>query len=111
MESVSGRDAGMPRKRLMNDNSTVANADLNLNLNAASEYRSAHRDRLMLLTKLRSITPEADEFCRVVSVETLAPSLWLTVRFHDGSTRRCRPDKIRRATEEESLLSSGTIEV
>lgn len=73
--------------------------------NAAADYRAAHRNRLMVLTKLRSDTPERDEFCRIAGVQTLAPSLWITADFLDGSTKHFRPEKIRLATESENLLS------
>lgn len=73
--------------------------------NDAAAYRAAHRNRLMVLTKLRSETPAQDEFCRVCGVETLAPGLWITASFRDGSTKTFRPEKIRLATASENLLS------
>jgi hypothetical protein len=67
----------------------------------AAAYRAAHLRKLMVLTKWKSSAPECDEFCRVHAVETLAPGLWLTATFLDGSVRRFRPEKIRVATVDE----------
>ena len=75
--------------------------------NLAATYRTAHQHRLMLLTSLRGEVPTRGEFCRIMSVETLAPNLWITVGFFDGSTRRLRPEKIRMATAEEESLAEG----
>jgi len=78
---------------------------------SAAAYRAAHYRKLMVLTKWKSAAPERDEFCRISSVETLAPGLWITATFLDGSTRRFRPDKIRDATLEEERQageSAGT---
>ena len=72
----------------------------------AADYRAAHRNRLMVLTKLKDATPSRDEFCHICGVETLAPGLWITANFLDGSTKRFRPEKIRVATEGERLLST-----
>ncbi len=71
----------------------------------AARYRAAHRNKLMLLTQLKSELPGQDEFCRVLSVETVEPSLWVTVNFLDGSRRGLRPEKIRLATEDEERFS------
>ena len=68
-------------------------------------YRAAHRGKLMVLTNWRSAAPERDEFCRIRSVETLAPGLWITATFLDGAVRRFRPEKIRDATPDEELLA------
>ena len=76
----------------------------------ASQYRTAHQHRLMLLTNLRGELPTRSEFCRIKSVETLAPDLWVTVGFFDGSTKGLRPDKIRPATKEEEGLAEGLLE-
>ena len=64
----------------------------------------------MLLTNLRGEVPTHDEFCRIRSVETLAPDLWVTVGFFDGSTKGLRPDKIRPATEAEEGLAKGLLD-
>jgi len=75
---------------------------------AAAVYRAAHLRKLMVLNKWRNAAaPERDEFCRIYSVETLAPGLWLTATFLDGSTRRFRPEKIRVATEGEELRADA----
>jgi hypothetical protein len=68
---------------------------------AAAAYRAAHLRKLMVLTKWKGAEPECDEFCRIHAVETLAPGLWLTATFLDGSVRRFRPEKIRVATFDE----------
>jgi len=70
-------------------------------LDPAAAYRAAHSRKLMVLTKCKSAAPACDEFCRVHAVETLAPGLWLTARFLDGTVRRFRPEKIRVATVDE----------
>ena len=69
--------------------------------NPAAAYRADHQRKLMVLTKWRSAEPERDEFCRISSVETLSPSLWITATFLDGAVRQFRPEKIRDATVEE----------
>jgi len=81
----------------------------NLNPSSAAEYRAAHRNRIMVLTTLKSATPASDEFCRIRSVETVSPGLWITADFLDGSVKRFRPEKIRVATEDEER-TSGAIE-
>lgn len=68
---------------------------------AASSYRQIHGRRLMALNKLRGTIPAIDELCRISSVETLAPTLWVTATFLDGSTRSFRPESIRPATKDE----------
>jgi hypothetical protein len=74
----------------------------------AAVYRAAHSRKLMVLTKWRNAAaPACDEFCRIHSVETLSPGLWLTATFLDGSTRRFRPDAVRIATGEEELQASS----
>ena len=78
---------------------------MEITLDPAAAYRAAHQRKLMVLTKWRNAAaPECDEFCRIHSVETLSPGLWLTATFLDGSTRRFRPEKIRVATQDEELL-------
>ena len=70
----------------------------------AKAYRHAHGRKLMVLTKLKSLTPERAEFCRIQSVETLAPGLWITATFLDGSRQGFRPEKIRTATQDEERM-------
>jgi len=67
----------------------------------ATAYRAAHYRKLMVLMTWKGAAPERDEFCRIRSVETLAPGLWVTATFLDGSIRRFRPEKIRAATLDE----------
>ena len=76
----------------------------------AAQYRIDNQNRLMLLTTLKHEHPTRSEFCRIRSVETLAPDLWVTVGFFDGSTRGLRPDKLRVATKEEEHLAEGLLD-
>ena len=61
----------------------------------------------MVLTSLQGELPESHEFCRIRSVETAAPSLWVTATFLDGSTKSFRSEKIRLATAEEAQSAGG----
>ena len=79
------------------------------NPDLAREYRIAHHRKLMVATKWKGVDPAADEFCRIRSVETLAPSLWITAEFLDGSIKRFRPEKIRLATLDEERLANGLL--
>jgi hypothetical protein len=74
---------------------------MEINLDPAAAYRIAHYRKLMVLAKGKSATPERNEFCRIRSVETLAPGLWITAVFLDGSVRQFRSEKIRDATPDE----------
>jgi hypothetical protein len=67
----------------------------------ASEYRSQFGRRLMVLTKLKGATPASDELCRIIAVEPISPSPWVTAQFLDGSSRGFRPEMIRRADDVE----------
>jgi hypothetical protein len=67
----------------------------------ATAYRTAHCRKLMVLAKGKNLAPRREEFCRIRSVETLAPGLWITAIFLDGSIRQFRPEKIRDATPDE----------
>lgn len=60
----------------------------------------------MVLTTLKSETACREDLCRIKSVDTLAPGLWISVTFLDGSIKRFRPDKIRPATEDEERMES-----
>jgi hypothetical protein len=75
----------------------------------AAAYRAAHLRKLMVLTKWKNAAPERAEFCRIHAVETLAPGLWLTATFLDGSIRRFRPEKIRVATPDEERLANDLL--
>jgi len=70
-------------------------------LSPAATFRADHQRKLMVLTKWKSAEPERSEFCRIRSVETLSPGLWITATFLDGSVRQFRPEKIRDATVDE----------
>jgi hypothetical protein len=67
----------------------------------ASAYRLTYGGSLMSLRKLHGAHPDIHELCRIRSVETLPPTLWVTATFLDGSTRSFRPEAIRLATEDE----------
>jgi hypothetical protein len=75
---------------------------------AATAYRQLHGRSLMALSKLRGAVPENDELCRIRSVETLPPTLWITVTFLNGTTKSFRPENIRRATTDEERTSERT---
>jgi hypothetical protein len=75
--------------------------------NSAAAYRAAHYRKLMVLTTWKSAAPEMNEFCRINSVETLSPGLWVTATFLDGSVRRFRPEKIRDATPDEEQQANA----
>jgi len=80
---------------------------MEITLNPAAEYKRDHGRRLMILAKLKNETPGNDDFCRIRSVETVAPGLWITATFLDGSVQRFRPEKIRLATPDEERLADG----
>ncbi len=61
---------------------------------SSQEYRALYGRSLMVLRKLRGETPAADELCRITSVGTLAPGLWITVKFLNGSINSFRPELI-----------------
>ena len=75
----------------------------------AAKYRAAHQNRLMLLSKIKGEVPVRGEFCRILAVETVAPDLWVTVRFLDDSRKGLRPGNLRLATQEEEALSQTLI--
>jgi hypothetical protein len=72
---------------------------------AAAAYRQIYGGRLMTLRKRQGAFPNVHELCRTRSVETLAPTLWVTATFLDGSTKSFRPEIIRPATEAEERAS------
>src|SRR5215210_7470930 len=76
---------------------------------SARDYRLANTGKLMVLTRLRGGLPAQDDFCRIRSVETLFPSLWISVRFLDGSIRWFRPEKLRLATADEEKGIAGEL--
>jgi hypothetical protein len=71
----------------------------------ASAYRHRYGRSLMVLRQLRAELPATDELCRVLAVDTVAPGLWITARFLDGTTRGFRPDLIRQSHGHETQLS------
>ncbi len=60
----------------------------------------------MILAASKNAAPGSDDFCRIRSVETVAPGLWITAVFLNGSIRRFRPDMIRLATPDEERLAA-----
>ncbi len=73
---------------------------------AVAVYRRDHGRRLMILATLKNAAPGRDDFCRIRSVETVAPGLWVTAVFLDGAIRRFRPDVIRLATPDEERFAA-----
>ena len=76
-------------------------------LTPVAAYKRDYARKLMILATLKNATPCNNDFCRIRSVETLSPGLWVTARFLDGSIQRFRPDKIRLATPEEERVADG----
>ena len=70
----------------------------------ASEYRRRYGRTLMVLKKLRGELPEANELCRIASVNTIDPGLWITARFLDGTTRSFRPELIQQNAVQDATL-------
>ncbi len=70
----------------------------------ASDYRRRYGRSLMVLKALRAELPANDELCRVTSVDTISPGLWVTVRFLDGQTRGFRPELIQQSHLREADL-------
>jgi hypothetical protein len=66
----------------------------------AAEYQRLYGRRMMVLKKRRGATAEANELCRITSVNTIAPDLWVTVQFLDGSARSFRTDMIEPAAHD-----------
>ena len=60
-------------------------------------YRRIYGRSMMVLKKLRGEIPASDELCHITSVNTLAPGLWITVKFLDGSINSFRPELIQLA--------------
>jgi hypothetical protein len=79
---------------------------MEVTLDPAAAYRLAYGRKLMVLAHLKHDVPGRDEFCRIRTVETVSPGLWLSVTFLDGSIQRFRPEKIRAATPDEEHMAS-----
>jgi hypothetical protein len=71
----------------------------------AAEYQRLYGRCMMVLKKRRGPTAATDELCRLTSVNTIAPDLWVTVQFLDGSARSFRPDMIERAATDQLAAS------
>ena len=74
---------------------------------SVAAYKRDHGRKLMVLTTPKNATLGNNDFCRIRSVETLSPGLWITATFLDGSIQRFRPEKIRLATPDEERLAGG----
>jgi hypothetical protein len=74
---------------------------INITPNPATDCQREFGRKLMVFTKLRNLIPDQDECCRIKSVNTPDPGLWITATFLDGSVKSFRPEKIRPATVEE----------
>lgn len=72
---------------------------------SAATYRRTYGRKLMVLAESKNAAPERNDFCRIRSVETLSPGLWISAQFLDGTIRRFRPEKIREATMDEERLA------
>lgn len=74
---------------------------------SVAAYKRDHARKLMVLTTPKNATLGNDDFCRIRSVETLSPGLWITATFLDGTVQRFRPEKIRLATPDEELAADS----
>jgi hypothetical protein len=63
----------------------------------ALEYQRRYGPRMMVLKERKGATAAADELCRIVSVNTIAPDLIVTVQFLDRSSRTLRPELLELA--------------
>ena len=66
----------------------------------ALEYQRRYGSRMMVLKQRKGATAADDELCRVVSVNTIAPDLIVTVQFLDRSSRTLRPELLELAGSE-----------
>ena len=56
----------------------------------ALEYHRRYGPRMMVLKERKGATAAPDELCRILSVNTIAPDLIVTVQFLDRSSRTLR---------------------
>ena len=66
----------------------------------ALEYQRRYGPRMMVLKERKGATAGTDELCRIVSVNTIAPDLIVTVQFLDRSSRTLRPELLELADSE-----------
>ena len=66
----------------------------------ALEYQRRYGPRMMVLKERKGATAAPDELCRVLSVNTIAPDLIVTVQFLDRSSRTLRPELLELAASE-----------
>ena len=66
----------------------------------ALEYQQRYGPRMMVLKERKGATAAADELCRILSVNTIAPDLIVTVQFLDRSSRTLRPELLELAASE-----------
>ena len=58
----------------------------------ALEYQRRYGPRMMVLKERKGATAAADELCRILAVNTIAPDLIVTVQFLDKSSRTLRSE-------------------
>ena len=66
----------------------------------ALEYHRRYGPQMMVLKERKGATAAADELCRILSVNTIAPDLIVTVQFLDRSSRTLRRELLELAGSE-----------
>ena len=66
----------------------------------ALEYQLRYGPQMMVLKERKGATAAADELCRILSVNTIAPDLIVTVQFLDRSSRTLRSELLELAASE-----------
>ena len=66
----------------------------------ALEYQRRYGPRMMVLKERKGATAAVDELCRILSVNTIAPDLIVTVQFLDRSSRTLRTELLELAGSE-----------
>jgi hypothetical protein len=64
---------------------------------SALDYQKRYGQRMMVLKERKGATAADDELCRILSVNTIAPDLIVTVQFLDRSSRTLRPEMLELA--------------
>ena len=66
----------------------------------ALEYHRRYGPQMMVLKERKGETAAADDLCRILSVNTIAPDLIVTVQFLDRSSRTLRRELLEVAGSE-----------
>lgn len=74
---------------------------------SAQEYQQRYGRTMMVLKKRQGKTAAANELCRITSVNTISPDLWVSVQFLDGTSRSFRPDMIEPADNDRGERPEG----